>query len=156
VERVALLRRLERHRAPDALREVPLPLDDVRPGRRARVLEVAHEDLRARVERVDQHLAVGRAGDLDAPVLQVDARRRDLPGARGPGHELELRARIPLALALLPAFQELDARGVEGAVEALDEVESLPRQNDLLRLGRRHAAQSSVTLRRIARPRSTP
>ena len=46
------------------------------PGRRVRVLEVGHEHLRARVEGVDHHLAVDRAGDLDAAVLQLGRRRR--------------------------------------------------------------------------------
>ena len=60
------------------------PSTQVRPGRRVRVLEVGHEDLRARVERVDHHLAVGRAGDLDAAVLEVGRRLGDLPvGRRG-------------------------------------------------------------------------
>ncbi len=45
-------------------------LDLVLPGRRVRVLEVGHEALGARVERVDDQLAVGRAGDLDAAVLR--------------------------------------------------------------------------------------
>ena len=61
--------------------QVRLALDHVRPGRRVRVLEVGHEDLRARVERVDHHLPLGRAGDLDAPVLEVGRRLGDLPVA---------------------------------------------------------------------------
>ena len=36
---------------------------------------------RARIERIDDHLAIGRAGDLDATVLQVGGRRRDPPVA---------------------------------------------------------------------------
>ena len=39
------------------------------------VLEVGHEAAGARVERVDDELAVGRPGDLDAAVLVVRARR---------------------------------------------------------------------------------
>ena len=42
---------------------------------RVGVLEVGHEALGARVERVDHELAVGRAGDLDAAVLVVGPRR---------------------------------------------------------------------------------
>ena len=68
VQLVDLLALLEPDRPVDRLGEVPLPVDHVLPGRRVRVLEVGHEDLRARVERVDHHLPVGRAGDLDAPV----------------------------------------------------------------------------------------
>jgi DNA-binding transcriptional LysR family regulator len=40
------------------------------PSRAERVLEVGHEHLRAGVQRVDDHLALDRAGDLDAAVLQ--------------------------------------------------------------------------------------
>ena len=46
--------------------DVPLALDDVLPRRRVGVLVVGHEDAGARVERVDHHLAVDRAGDLDS------------------------------------------------------------------------------------------
>ena len=61
---VFVRRRRARSSRRDRVAEVALPLDDVRPGRRARVLEVGHEDARAGVERVDHHLAVDRAGDL--------------------------------------------------------------------------------------------
>ena len=79
----------ELDRALDRVGEVDLALDDVGPRRRQRVLEVGHEPARARVQRVDDHLAVDRAGDLDAAVLQVGRRGghapvalADLPGAR--------------------------------------------------------------------------
>ena len=39
----------------------------------------AMNTLRAGVERVDDHLAVDRAGDLDAAILQVGGNRRDAP-----------------------------------------------------------------------------
>ena len=52
------------------------PADHIGPGRRQRVLEVRHEDPRARVERVDHHLGLGRAGDLDPPVVEVRRSRR--------------------------------------------------------------------------------
>ena len=71
----------ELDRALDRVGQVDLALDDVGPRRRQRVLEVGHEPARARVQRVDDHLAVDRAGDLHAPVLQGGRRRRDLPVA---------------------------------------------------------------------------
>ena len=74
-------RRVERDRPLERIGEVPLALDAVLPGRRVRVLEVGHEDLRARVERVDHHLPVDRAGDLDAPVGDLVGERRDPPVA---------------------------------------------------------------------------
>ena len=61
VQPVALLPRVERDRLPHRVAHVSLAVDDVGPRRRARVLEVGHEDLRARVERVDHHLALDRA-----------------------------------------------------------------------------------------------
>src|SRR5262249_22975201 len=45
--------------------------DQVLPGRRIGVLEISHEDVGAAIERVDHHLAVGRAGDLDPAILNV-------------------------------------------------------------------------------------
>ena len=45
----------------------------LRPRRGVGVLEVGHEAARAGVERVDHELAVGRAGDLDAPVERSPA-----------------------------------------------------------------------------------
>ena len=142
VQRVALLRRLERDLAPDGVGEVALPLDHVRPRRRARILEVAHEDPRPRVEGVDHHLAVGRAGDLAAPVLQVGRGRCDLPSLLGRRDELEPRAARELTSPLVAAAQQLQAGRVQGAMEALDEVESLPRQNLVDRVKRRHARDS--------------
>ena len=68
-------------RALDRVDQVHVALDLVAPGRRVRVLEVGHEALGAAVERVDDELAVGRAGDLRPPVLVVGPRRRDLPVA---------------------------------------------------------------------------
>ena len=70
LEAVLLALLLVLHRAADGVGEVDLAVDHVGPGGRVRVLEVRHEPARARVERVDDHLARGRPGDLDAPVLQ--------------------------------------------------------------------------------------
>src|SRR5581483_11670635 len=53
--------------ATDGVAQIDLPVDQVGPGRRVRVLEVGHEHVGAAVQRVDEHLAVDRAGDLDAP-----------------------------------------------------------------------------------------
>ena len=64
-----------------AVLEIGLALDHVGEHRRGGVLEVGHEDLRARVQRIDDHLAVDRAGDLDPAVEKVGRDRGDLPVA---------------------------------------------------------------------------
>ena len=76
LQRVALagFGRHVRNRAPDGVHQVRLAADDVGPGRRGGVLEIGHEHLRAGIERVDDHLAVDRAGDFDAAVLQIAGR----------------------------------------------------------------------------------
>jgi hypothetical protein len=78
----------------DGVAEVDLAFDEVVPGGRGGVLEVGHEDLGAGVERVDDHLAVDGAGDLDAAVEQVGGERRDGPFgvADGPGFGQEVGA----------------------------------------------------------------
>ena len=63
-----------------AVLQVDLAFDVVRPGRRIGILEIRHEDVGAGIERVDDHLAVDRAGDLDAAVMQIGWDRRDPPG----------------------------------------------------------------------------
>ena len=73
------LRRAKRERAPNGVLERRLAADDVRPRGRERVLEIGHEHLGAAVESVDRHLGLGRAGDLDAPIVQVRRCRRHLP-----------------------------------------------------------------------------
>ena len=65
----------------DGVADVELPLDGGVPGRRVSILEIGHEHLRARVERVDDHLAIDGPGDLDAAVQQIRRNRRDFPVA---------------------------------------------------------------------------
>ena len=57
VERVLRAVLLVLDRAANRVGEVHLAADHVRPGRRVGVLEVRHEARRARVQRVDDHLA---------------------------------------------------------------------------------------------------
>ncbi len=80
-------------RAAHRVHAARLPGDHVGPGRRQRVLEVGHEDPRARVERVDHHLGLGGTGDLDPPIVEVRAGRgRRSSRAREPRRS---RARAP-------------------------------------------------------------
>jgi len=66
-------------RAADGVVEVLLADGDVVPIGARRVLEIGHEHVRARVERVDDHLPVRGAGDLYAAVAEVVGDRRDRP-----------------------------------------------------------------------------
>ena len=128
--------------------EIGLALDEIRPGRRGRVLEIGHERLRARIERVDHHLAVGRPGDLDPPVHEVGRDRRDRPvgGAElgGLGREIGQNAGVEFPLPLGPRGEQRLAAAVEPAVEPGDESQRFGAQ-DIVRSG--HAA-------RFSRPRA--
>ena len=89
--------------------------------------------MRARVERVDDHLAVGRAGDLHPAVLQVGGHGRDrplrLPDVPGLGQEVGLLAHVKPRLPLGAAVQQLLAPRVELAPELGDEGNGLRRQD---------------------------
>ena len=127
-----LLRELDRPL--DRVGEVHVPADHVRPGRRVRILEVGHEPARTGVERVDDHLSVGRTGDLDAPVLQVVGRRRHAPAAVVADlarllQEVRQLAAVPARLCVAARNQQLLARGIELAVKRGDEVEGLGRED---------------------------
>ena len=71
------------------------------PGRGVGVLEVGHEDVRAGVQGVDDHLPVGRAGDLDAPVEQV--RRRIGATVQSDSRSAAVSGRKSGALRVQPA-----------------------------------------------------
>ena len=133
------IRILKLNRAPDGVAAVDLPVDDVLPRGRQRVLEVRHENPCARIERIDHHLALGRSGDLDATVLQVRRGRRNLPIALA--HVLGLR-RKPGRLACVDGLladgaqgQELFASCVEVALQTDEELLGFLGQN-LLHGGR--------------------
>ena len=100
------------------------------------VLEVGHEHLRARVQRVDDHLAVDRAGDLDAAVQQVGGDRRDLQSpsriVRGLGQEVGQLAGVEALLALGPRREQLLARAVEVALQVGQEGQRLGSQDFIL------------------------
>jgi hypothetical protein len=78
---------------------------EVAPGRRGRILEVGHEHLGPGVQRIDDHLRIGRAGDLDAAVLQCgrDRRHRPVALADGAGVGTEIRQAALVEKRLTPA-----------------------------------------------------
>src|SRR5439155_78250 len=78
--------------------------------------EIRHEDLGARVERVDHHLALDRPRDLRAPVQQIRRRRSDREALRR-RHEprpqtppRRPRRQQPLPLRIQFAMQPVDER----------------------------------------------
>ncbi|MGX1116847.1 hypothetical protein RKD37_002210 [Streptomyces ambofaciens] len=102
--------------------QVELAEDHVLPGRRRGVLEVREPHLRARVERVDGHLAVGGAGDLDPAVVQRGRSGGHLPGVvradrGGLREEVERGGAGDLGAALGTAGEELVTPGREPPVQ---------------------------------------
>src|SRR5581483_5017252 len=106
-------------------------------------------DARARVERVDHHLALDRARDLAAPVEQVGGSRRDAPLALADRarlrQEARVRAGVELALPLRSPLQERHPLRVQRAMEARHECPRLLGK-DLLADDRTHAANCASSV----------
>ena len=122
------IRVLERNRALDGVDQIDLAVDHVLPRWRVGVLEVGHVHVGARVEGVDQHLAIGRAGQLNPAPLQVGVRYwGDFPvavaGLAGLGQEVGQLARLQPYLAFTASFEQGLASRVELALEPRDELE---------------------------------
>ena len=127
------LRRGEAQRAVDRVAQVQLAGNDVLPERGVGVLVVGQPHLRARVQRIDRHLRVGRSGDLHAAIHQT---------WRGLGHpplrladvlslveKLQQPARRQLPLPLVPPREQLATPRVEGPVQVGQEVQRLRRED---------------------------
>src|SRR5436190_22898527 len=69
------------HSAIDGIAKIDLTLYVVLPCRRVGILKVSHEHARARVERIDDHFAIHRSGDLDAAVFEIFRNGGNSPGA---------------------------------------------------------------------------
>ena len=147
----------ERDRAADGVPQVDLPLEVVAPRRGVRVLEVRHVDPRARVEGVDDHLAVHRPRDLDAAVRQIGGDRRDAPArfaeASSLGQEVRQRTGVEPPLPLHASREQRLAARLEGGCQLSEEPARLGGQDagksDLARRvnlepADRHDGQSSA------------
>ena len=126
--------------AADGILQVLLADDVVLPGRRVGVLEIRHEDVRARVEPVDHHLAVHRARDLDPPVAQVGRDRRDGPRALAYvlrlGQEIGQAAGVELRLPRATPLEQLAPPRLEAARQRGQEIERARAQHVLAPGGR--------------------
>ena len=112
---------------PNGIHQVDVALEKVVPGRRGGVLEVGHEDVGARVEGVDDHLAVDRPGDLDATVGEIGGQRRHGPRALAHlarlGKEGRTLAAIERLLPHLARSKKVGDAARKPAVQLGDEVE---------------------------------
>ena len=117
----------EINRAANSVAQIDLTFHHVLPGRRVRVFKIRHEDLCAGIQRVDNHLAIGRPGDFDAAVLDVARDRRTLPVAVADmfrlGQEVEPFALIKPSLPFLPVLETLLAPRAEVTLQLCDKGE---------------------------------
>ena len=85
-------------------------------------LKVGHVSPDLRVQGIDHHLPVDRAGNLQSSVLKTRSRRWTPPcvvltDVLGVGKEVEGGALVELGLADLATLEQSLAAGIEGAVE---------------------------------------
>src|SRR4030095_7627278 len=120
-----------------------LTLHHVPPSRRVRVFKICHENLCAGIQRVDNHLAIGRPGDFDPAVLDVARDRRTLPVAFADlfrfGQEIEPFALMKPCLPFLPVLKTLLAPRAELTLQLCDKGERF-RSKDF-RKSRRYLSQ---------------
>ncbi len=124
---------IEGERAAPAIDEVGLAVDQRIERRRGGILEIGHEHARARIERIDDHLGVGRAGDFDAAVGKVGGRGRDAPvgGANSGsfGEEIGHFAGIEPRLAQDAQREQHAARAIEATMKRGEEAQGLLAQH---------------------------
>jgi len=123
----------ERNRTADGVAQIDLTLHDVVPQRRIGVFEVRHKDLGARVEGVDDHLAVDGAGDFGAAIAEVRWDWCDLPivgpDVCGLGVEIGQHPCFELVPARNAPCQECTAALFVALDQILDKSQRLTRQN---------------------------
>src|SRR5260221_1776224 len=97
--------------------QIVLAFNIVIPGRRIRVLEVSHENVGSRVQRVDDHLAIDRPGNFHAAIAQVFGYRRNVPIALPDSSRLRQKVRklavIDVLLHGSPPRQQFLPPGLE-------------------------------------------
>jgi hypothetical protein len=97
----------------------------------ARIVSIntVHEDFRARVLCVDDHLAIGRPGDFDSAILQIcgDGNRGLIasPHIFGFRQKFGRFAGVQIRLSLLPSLQKLFAPLIKVSVKRGYEFDNL-------------------------------
>ncbi len=113
--------------------QVRLALDHIGEHRRGSVLEIGHEHLGAGIERVDDHLAVDGAGDLDPAIEKVGGDRGDRPVALangfGFGEKVRQLAGVEVFLPSHAPGEQLQAPAIEPAVQAGQKRKRFGREN---------------------------
>ena len=130
LQAVSLAALLEADGAPHCVAQVDLPIHHVVPGRAVCILEVRHEGGGARIQRIDHHLAVGGAGELDAAVEQVLRLRRYTPLLLSyfPGvwKKIRQRAAVEFFLPRSAAREQVLAPRLEMPMQIRYEIERFP------------------------------
>ncbi len=140
-ERVVLVRGgvVEGDGPADGVDEIELAVEEVFPGGCGGVFEVGHEDACAGVEGVDDHLAVDRAGNLDAAVLEVSGDGCDGPWGfadlASRGEEVRADSSVKLLLASDTRGEQLLAARVELALKSDDEGEGFGGEDAVVAVG---------------------
>ncbi len=101
--------------------QIGLAVDAVGKGRRIGVLEIGHKHLGARVQSIDDHLAIDRTGDLDTAVVEVGGYGRHAPVTVADGfgfrQEIGQGAGIETPLTLAAGGEAFLALELEAAVQ---------------------------------------
>jgi hypothetical protein len=133
---------------PHRVAEVHLPFDQIVPARRGGVLEIGHVDIGPVIQCIDNHLAVGRTGDLDTAVHDVARDRRHPPvvvaDCLGLGREIGLPPGIEPALNVGAASEQAASLGSELALELSDKGDRLGGQHLVVARPRRPTKDDAV------------
>src|SRR5215470_4127010 len=112
-------------RALDGVPQIELAFQVVLPGGRVRVFKVGHEDVGARVQRIDDHLAVDGTSNLYTPIQQVLWNGSNRPALRADlcrlGKEVGHLSRVDALLADSTSREEFPAAWLELARQLCQE-----------------------------------
>ena len=137
----------EGDRSGHGVAQVDLARQDVVPGGGGGVLEIGHEHVGARVEGVDDHLAIDGAGDLDATILEIGGEGADRPvglaDRAGVGEEIGADPGIEAVLPLRASGEQVENPVAKAPSELGHELRGLGRQDLLAILAQRTGDRDS-------------